>query len=275
MKSMGSLEMIDFSQKLRELIDQDRHADALTLLHEAVAAHPSTDLFYTRAKVHFGTGDLEAARQDYLRARTAQFPLHFRPLLLEVGMLLWLQGEREAACEDWAGEIRRIRSREITHTSAGYCGLDAPARLWWASAHAELAHWRPVAVKDLRGQMRCKYPEKERWPGTLVPFLLGRVEEKAVLSKAGRGPRAAEQLCEAHFHLAGKALAEGDEQQYREELALAIQHGEQTPFRESDRPQEYFLARYELSPGAHPRALLTPVADQPVPPASTSNQTRR
>lgn len=121
------------------------------------------------------TGDTQGALVDFLerRSRPAMFPVPF------VGAALWLQGQRVKACEDWAYEISRRRSGELTHyDEAG--GVEVPALLMWGSAYEGLGEWRKLSVQELKDWDRRNRRVKEygpgplrrweRWPGVLAPW---------------------------------------------------------------------------------------------------------
>jgi hypothetical protein len=184
-------------------------------------------------------GELDAALTDFLEVRKPMGMVK-RSVPL-VGAALWLQGRREAACEDWASEIARRRSGDLTYgDSAG--GAHAPALLWWASAHPGLDRWRPLAVDELRRRARAKTCRRSRWPGPLVPFLLGKSSAEGLLAAVpDPHPFRARWRCQAHFYLAAARLSAGDPAEYREHLARALSEGA-----DAISEPEYHLARAEV-----------------------------
>ena len=109
-------------------------------------------------------GDTQGGLADFLAHRNRPYPGKWQVPF--VGAALWLQGQREAACEDWAYEISRRRSGELTHNDeAG--GVEVPALLWWASAHEGLGEWRKLAIQELRDRDRRNRRVKDYGPGPL------------------------------------------------------------------------------------------------------------
>jgi hypothetical protein len=225
-------------------IDQRRYREALHLLDGYLEREQSYNSYYLRGSLRLRTGDLEGARQDFLQYRYPKTSV-FRPEVRWVGVVLWLQGKPEEACEDWANEIARRRAKEISHTDpAG--GVLLPALLWWASAHPGLERWRKLAVEELRRRWRTKWCQASRWPGPLAPFLLGQRSAEALLAyvEAEFPPDWVDTRCQAHFYVGARALDAGDEAGYRRELALAAPRDGLALANE----EEYYLARFELDP---------------------------
>jgi hypothetical protein len=104
-----------------------QYQEALRYFDEILAHQPKMPEFNNRGTTRLMVGDAEGAYSDFLAARQ-RVPYRANP---KVGVALWQQGKREAACEDWARELSRIRSREITHLRAPETG-DFPPLLWWA-----------------------------------------------------------------------------------------------------------------------------------------------
>jgi hypothetical protein len=160
-----------------------------------------------------------------------------------VGVALWLQNRYEEACQDWATEIERIRSKQVFYyDETGH----APILLWWASAHSGLEKWRGVAVDALKLLWRTKRTRQSRWPGSIVAFLLGKIDSEQLLQAAVEThyPRLeVRQKSKAHFYIGTSLLAQGDIEGYRRELELSLS----TPQKELILLREYHLARAELA----------------------------
>ncbi len=144
-----------------------------------------------------------------------------------IGAILWMQGKHEDACADWAYEIKRRRSGEMTHSDeAG--GVEVPVLLWWASAHTGLEEWRKLAEQELKRRWRAKRCQTSRWPGPLVPYLLGQTTDNApsddmllnhVSAYSADYPRINFRYqCLAHFYLGTAYLAKGDTAEYQAHL---------------------------------------------------------
>jgi hypothetical protein len=239
---------------------EGRYQEALQMWDEYVQRDPRAAQWnMSRGTTRMLCGDPQGALTDFLvfrnRPYAGKFPLPF------VGTALWLQGQRAAACEDWANELSRRRSGEFTHMDeAG--GVEVPALLWWASAHAGLEEWRKLAVQELKDRDRRNRRVKdyhagplrrrERWPGVLAPFLLGQSPEEALRPHTDDfGPYAANRRCGAYFYLGARHLDTGSLGEYRQCLELAVRQGENSLVQ-----PEYHLARAELLAlgGEHPQA---------------------
>jgi len=168
---------------------------------------------------------LEMSRQIRSRQHTTAYPV---PL---IGAILWMQGKRTEACDDWAFEIERRRSGVITHCDeAG--GVEVPALLWWASAHTGFEGQRKLAEQELKRRGRTKRCQTSRWPGPLVPYLLGQSSEnkpydELLLNNAAAFSERYPNInfryeCLAHFHVGTAHLARGDTQEYLAQLKQVV-----------------------------------------------------
>src|SRR5262245_43603407 len=149
-----------------------RYAEALELFDRILARKPSMPEFNNRGITHLLAGDPQRAWADFMSARQLA-PWCAASM---VGVALWQQGQRESACEDWATEMERIRSKAITHVGSRVTGDMAPL-LWWASGHGGLGHWKTLAVDDLQRRWRQRDRWVVPWPGAIVSFLLGKISE--------------------------------------------------------------------------------------------------
>jgi lipoprotein NlpI len=221
---------------------EGRYAEALQRW-DTILAHDRMTLgsFTNRGITRLLVGNLEGALADFLEVR--QFPFLPRVQVPFIGTTLWMEGQREAACEDWAAEIARHNAGEFTHITDDAGGIQIPALLWWASAHSSLEHWRALAVKKLRRRAQTKQCQRSRWPGPLAPFLLGRVSNEAIHSMAAdSGGFSARARCQASFYLGARYLDAGDFMAYRESLVQAAGQSNRTITQ-----PEYHLAYTELS----------------------------
>jgi hypothetical protein len=217
-----------------------RYGEALRLWDDIVHRGKSPWAYcMNRGITRLLLGDLEEALADFITVRNrpdrAKLPVPF------VGATFWLQGNRTAACEDWADEIARRRAGEFTHyDDAG--GVEAPMLLWWASGHTGLEPWRRLAMEEIRGRAKTKRWQRSQWPGPLVPFVLRQGSDAALLAAIPEPhPFRTRWLCQAHFYIGTSRLITGDEAGYREQLAqAAAQEGA------SIAEPEYHLAHSEL-----------------------------
>lgn len=225
-----------------------RHELALDTWSQLIQKADQLRVRMDRGWARLYTRDWDGALEDFLRAREIGLPQH--PVVVrEVGVALWLLGERQAACEDWAQEIARRRAGEFYFLDAAG-GVQVPSLLWWASAHPGLAKWRDAAAAELEDRWNAKEYEPRGWPRPIAGYLLGFLDESEFLTTAQSPTVRLQQRrqCVAHFYVGAKSLAAGDLQCYREGLAETLNYGENVI------DSEFRLARGELAPGG---SLLT------------------
>src|SRR5262249_2943568 len=153
-------------------------------------------------------GDYVGAAADFRAERQLRPEAPSRHSRKWIGVALWLAGAREAACADWVYEIELLRSKQTSHTDeAG--GIGVPALLWWASSHEDCIHWRDqanAAIKHLWSKSRaCR---ESLWPGSLAPYLLGKITDLALLVAAS-DPNLeiqARHCCQAQFYIGAAFL---------------------------------------------------------------------
>jgi hypothetical protein len=219
---------------------EGRFVDALRMLDDLDARDPGTGRYSgNRGMTRLCLGDVDGALADFLALRDS---FRRRVTVEFVGAVLWLQGKRQEACDDWHGQIEMRRSGVITHADeAG--GVAVPALLWWASLHAGFEAWREPALEELRRRWRTRMCRQSRWPGSIAAYLLGHLLEDGLFAAVPEShifrPR---WLCQAHFYVGATAFATGAGSRYRKELTCAASQ-EQT----SITAPEYFLARSELA----------------------------
>lgn len=226
-----------------------RYAQACELYDQLLVDRQTVGDLCNRGVTCLLMGDLDEALCDFMDARL--LPGKAKSVNELVGTTLWLMGNRIEACEDWANEIRRKRSKELTYfDSAG--GVEVPALLWWASVRLDASRWRSFAEDELRRRQRTRQCRESEWPGPIVPVLLGERDTTELLSAAANtiryvGPR---QMCQAHFYIAARQLAAGDTGGYIRHIMAAI-----APNAESHDGDyrilkaEYHLARSEKEAG--------------------------
>ena len=140
-------------------------------------------------------------------------------------------------------------------------------------AVAESPAPRPAEESAIRSHpCRPRPPRPDRWPGAIVPFLLGEVETADLTGAAGRAGNDILQQrweCQAHFYVALRATCEGDPATFRARMAKSAAS------RRGELEHEWYLARWEverafpdarnskrrpMSPAAPPRSLAVAYA---------------
>lgn len=177
------------------------------------------DWFALRARglAHLLLGDYEHAICDLTRARAGRPMVAFA----DVGIALWLRGDRELACGEWAHELELQRSRQVTHYDE--TGVVTPF-LWWASAYPEQSTWRSQAIDDLKRRWRIKRIREGLWPSSVVGYLLDELDEEHLLETAFSkySLTHARHVSRAHFWIAAVALDRGNLSRYYAELEAVI-----------------------------------------------------
>lgn len=209
---------------------EGRYNDALAIydvdLAEELSQYPDTrphTHVSNRATLLILMGRLGAALEMLRQSRLLQKEKAGAYPVPMIGAVLWMLGEYKEACNDWVYEISRRDDGLITHCDeAG--GVQVPALLWWAAAHTGLEGYRKIAGRQLKKRGRTKRCQHSRWPGPLVPYLLGQGSEpqpsdSALLEAASnyseRYPKINfRYLCQAHFYLGASCLIENDSKTY-------------------------------------------------------------
>jgi hypothetical protein len=200
-----------------------RFDEALAGCDHLLSLRDNVTLRLLRGSLRLLTGDMIGGQQDLEIARVHPGLGQSRLMRTNVGAALWMQGKREAACQDWAEEIRLLKARIVTHTDiAG--GIEPPAVLWWASAHEDMKHWRKLAEKEMKARMKTTRYRPDDWPGPVAPYLLGETADDALLvftsaEQSAKNPMWAPR--EAHFYTGARLLDRGDLSGYKEQMELA------------------------------------------------------
>jgi tetratricopeptide (TPR) repeat protein len=219
---------------------EGHYSDALERWNSLIAQDSRPDRYrLARGTTLLLLGDLRAALADFLEARKSMGPA--RPLVPLVGTALWLQGQHEEACLDWAWEIAQNHAGHLAPADDA-SGVQVPALVWWASAHAGLERHRFLAIAEFRRQARSEGSERTTWPAPLRPFLLGMSSAEELLAAVPNPhPFRARWLCQAHFYIGAGSLSRSDMSQYQEQLTLAVAQGS-----DSIQEPEFHLAQAEL-----------------------------
>ncbi|MEQ1850892.1 MAG: tetratricopeptide repeat protein [Chthoniobacteraceae bacterium] len=206
--SKGDLEgaIVDFDRALELNPDLRRvyfqrglaraqHGDpdgAIDDLGSAIEFNPkNTDAYYYRANIRAGQGDLDGAIADYTRA------LQFDP----TGALIYFnRGIAHYLRKDWArarGDFDAAARQQDPQRFGLLYSFVLQSRLGESEAARD-------GLREARERIESGHSEK--WFSTLAGFLLGELDEAALLSAAQDGglSQARNQLCEA-WYFAGMA----------------------------------------------------------------------
>jgi hypothetical protein len=215
-----------------------RYVEAGKLWDNIVARYPRRGIpNLNRGITRLLLGDLCGALDDFQQQRSHP-PGPVRYSGEYVGVTLWLLGEHEAACEDWADDIAKRRSGAIA------ASIEVASLLWWAAAYPDHEQWRKLARDELRRRWRARYV-RASFESPIIPFLLGSNTESellaAVAARLGQGALYPRLSAKANFYIGARALDAGDHKRYKAQLALTTGLG-----RESILDPETHLARGEL-----------------------------
>jgi lipoprotein NlpI len=227
-----------------QALSEGRYQEALLNYDEVLSHGESLGERMNRGTTRLLIGDHQGALSDFQTARELQQHSAVKVANPQVGVAFWLDGQRQLACEDWADEIRRRQTGDITH-SDGAGGVVVPALLWWASCHEGLSEWQERAVQELRNRWRTKQCQRSRWPGSIAAFLLGHLSEEDFITAASSKYAAvqAQYLCQCYFYAGATHLAKAQLNDYRSYLRLSLSSFVASTILDP----EYHLARAELN----------------------------
>ncbi len=171
----------------------------------------------------------EIIRQE---ARTAgEYTLTF------LGVCYWLQGKRDEAVASW-------KEASIAPYADAAGGVESRLLLFYASVKCADAALRKEAARELR--QLCRRSRADNWPGPVGRFVLGEVAEEQLLTKVSpESPLRDKEMCQAAFYIGVVHLMNGNEQGFRESMALSAN---QDPVSLSK--QEHYLAKAEYASAA-------------------------
>jgi len=203
----------DFEQGLRQL--------SSVVLREGTGRYSGM-----RGIANLLVSNCHEAADDFLKLRRR---LRFTPW---VGCSLWICGDHEDACADWADLISAANSSDEMYAE-GAGALHQAVLLWWASARHNHHSRRNVAERQLTALVRTDM-SRQNGLGPVVQFLAAALNSKYPVVESN-------QLCQAHFYIAAVHLGNDDIGAYRRELLSVLSFGPKYSF------PEHHLARYELS----------------------------
>ncbi|MCC5648132.1 tetratricopeptide repeat protein [Nostoc sp. CHAB 5824] len=234
---------MDFTSKTNQAWDltlEGEYPEAIKLYREILNEKKTLGELDNYGITLLCSGNFEEAESVFLEAREDhRFRLVVHPFL---GTAIWLQGRQQEACEYWHRETERLFTREVTHYDETG---KVPTLLWWASCHQDLQQWQTVAEKALKRLWRTNRTRESIWPGTIVAYLLEKVNVHKLFWNAldTKYPRAeTRNKLKAHFYYGAMLLNQGDIKGYQEELMSIAA----LPKQDLITQPEYHLAMAEL-----------------------------
>ena len=219
---------------------EGRYSEAIMLWNSILSCEKRFGILINAGITNLLAGELNDASRRFEEARN----LPPQNTVVEfLGVVAWLAGRYEDACQNWADEIERRRSGKIVYSDAAG-GVQTAALLWWASACTDSIQWRKIAEDELKHRWRNKQAQNN-WPGKVAPFLLGKIpEEELISATSSKYPSVeARRLGQAYFYIAAHHLHQGNRVAYQLWLANSIS------LLDTISNAEHYLARYEMQAG--------------------------
>jgi tetratricopeptide (TPR) repeat protein len=228
--------------------------DALADANTAIQLHPFLAGGYTvRASIAARRGEFRSALADIDQAlKTDNLN---DDLFRQRGWINWSANDPEAASSDFERALAIDATSMHSHLGLGITKLmvgdvdaakkcldQATAEQDGATDYAQLFRWLAYAHSQQREQANTSLSEYARrrtprgnddWPGTLIDFMLGKLNVEDVMKAAESSNefRQRDRLCEAHFYAAQWHLLTGDQNQAIPLFEKCIESG-QTQFYE-------------------------------------------
>jgi hypothetical protein len=208
-----------------ELIQAGRYEEAIEACTRELAVRVDPFVYGRRSMAHLLAGHLAEARNDLLasaqfdRAPRMRHGLYSDHVLLMLGVIDWLAGDRPAAARQWHTAVSALEQSMVEYTDA--CGGGrAGSLLMFAAVHLSDHSLERLAVALFRKLSRRITIES--WPGPIVEYYLGTRAEESLLASVSSTPILRErELCQATFAVAVSRLRAGDEAGYRASIARA------------------------------------------------------
>jgi tetratricopeptide (TPR) repeat protein len=190
---------------------------------------------FARGQVYLEMGDYFSAIEDFNQMIAFTPPKFMADLYyLFPGICYWYLGQPDETVNLW------YKSLTTPFTDAAG-GVVPPGLLLYAAERLDDTELRKEAIRLLRKHARRKLTE---WPGAIVPFLLGKIDETEVekqLQLAEVEPLRSRWQCQADFFIALRALREGSVMKFETYMRRCAEntHGFSEP--------EHYLARWEVA----------------------------
>jgi lipoprotein NlpI len=227
----------DIAYKALQLCRDGEYLQSLEIYSTLINEKQEDEYVFARGHVYLEMGDYSAAIEDFEQMIAITPPKFMGDLYyLFPGICYWYLGQPAETVELWR------KSLTTPYTDAAG-GVIPPALLLYAAERLDDGELRQEAMRLLRKHARRKLTE---WPGAIVPFLLGKIDETELekrLEVAEVEPLRSRWQCQADFFIALRALREGDEMKFQAYMRRCAEnvHGYSEP--------EHYLARWEVKQG--------------------------
>ena len=214
---------------------------------------------FNRGITHLLMGQPASALEDFQKIiKGTEARLRSSAEYIHAGISCWYLDRPDDAVQFWQDGI------PAPYTDAAG-GVELPAILLYASERLQNESLRHGAIKQLKGHwrkyLRRRHRRRDRprpshddlvhpglvaWPGAIVPFLLGEIDESALLEAVRR--QSSEILCTrwqcaADFYIGFRGLCRGDWSSFQDGMRRSAASGY------GELEHEYYLARWEVQRG--------------------------
>lgn len=226
------------------------YAQAIAIYTEHYQATGDPVHLYNRGSIYVEIGEYARALDDFELLRSIKAPAYWTDgESMYQGICCWYLDQPGRAVDFWK------RGLDAPYTDAAG-GVRLPSILLYAGLRLNDSLLQKESLKILRKHMRRKLGA---WPGPIVPFLLGTIDQPELLRRM-QPEQYHERLvgrwqCQAHFYIAVHALQHDDQAGFQQQCrhCAASLYGRLE--------HEYYLARWEIQ-----RKILFPAFDEtPIP----------
>lgn len=220
---LATPEAITMSVGLENLMKLGRYDEALQEVERTIKRSPSLSAFATKALVELAAGrqfDAEhTLKQGQAFSERGRGTAGSDPRL-ELSQVQWLNGNVEGAVESLRARIHGMKNRSVRYADGAGGGTDGlilyyyGVRLKQTPIIDDAHQWLNQVKKKNRGGLKV-------WPGPLVRWYFGELDDSALLTeacgtssmegaltKATTDLLACRQLIDSFFHMAVRALGE-------------------------------------------------------------------
>jgi tetratricopeptide (TPR) repeat protein len=222
-----------------DLIENEHYSEAVTALSEEAEASPSTLVFNNRGMAYLHLGEFDAALADFRKA-DALSSSELKTVCSGdmCGVALWISARHHEAVETWAAGVEASLTGVVRYGDAAG-GVTIGNLLMFGGVRLGIIDAVKLATSLLRKRLRTK--QSRAWPGPVSRYLLGKLDESALLEAVCSTPILHQrEMCQARFYVGLRALSRGDHADYYVAMNQAAGFG-----RVAKLGAEYYLSLHE------------------------------
>lgn len=238
----------------QDLLSSHRYAEAIEEYQQVMRHHPEQNYHGGMGRAFLALGEFDRAIESFKNDNAIESGRvkGNLPSLPQVGVALWLKGERPAAMSEWHRAAAGILDGSIKYADAA-SGATQGLLLWYGAVTLKAEADREYALKYLRNRVERK-GYALRWPRPVAQMVLGdrslcetlemgsgSPELSVCLEKAKLYLLQRRRLCQTVFYTAVLARQAGDETECRKKMGLCSEL--ENPILEP----EWYLARSETA----------------------------